>query len=263
MNLLDWQQRHLVGNLLRRRIEARYRGSVLGLAWTVLLPLAMLGVYTLVFSHFLKIRWPGAVAGDGLVTALNIYLGLIVFNYAAENLSGASNLVVEHQSYVKKIVFPLPILAHVAALASLVPLVLGLGILAAFAQFAPEARPVRLLALPVYWLSLPLWALALNWWLAAFGVYLRDINHLMSPATTALLFLSPVFYAVDILPAPWNVWFWLNPLTQPIEDARALLFAPAWPNPLPALGGCLAALLSAVAGRWVFDRLKKGFADVL
>ena len=80
-SLSDWQVRHLAIDLTKRRILSRYRGSIFGLAWAILLPLAMLAVYSLVFNHFLGVRWPGAESEGGLSAALRIYLGLIVLNF--------------------------------------------------------------------------------------------------------------------------------------------------------------------------------------
>lgn len=259
----DVSSRHLVWSLLRRRIEARFRGSVFGVLWVILLPLALLAVYTLVFNHFLKVRWPGLESATGLETALNIYLGLLVLNYFAENISGAPQLIQEHAQFVKKIVFPLPVLGYVAALAGLAPLLFGLVIAFLLSFAATGTHPLYLLALPLLWLPLLLWGVGLQWWLGALGVFVRDIAHVASPAVTLLLFLSPVFYSVGTLPAPWNDWLQFNPLTLPIESARQLLFVGQWPESGSLMLTWLAALVFALSGRWVFARLQPGFSDVL
>ncbi len=259
----DWRHRHLIAQLLRRRIEARFRGSMLGVGWNLLMPLMMLLVYTLVFDHFLKIRWPGAEAGGGLAAALRIYLGLIVLNYVAENLGSAPTLLLEHVQFVKKVVFPLPTLAYVAATSALVPLVFGIVVAAVMAVWLPDTRPWRLAALLFYWLPLYLYALAIHWWFGALGVYVRDLAHLTAPLSTMLMFLSPVFYSAEILPPPWNTWIVYNPLTVPIETARTLLFEPSWPAPGPTLISLAVALMLAFSGRIVFRKLQRGFADVL
>lgn len=261
--LPDWRHRRLIFQLLRRRLEARFRGSLLGLGWHLLMPLMMLAVYTLVFDKFLKLRWPGAETGGGMTAALNIYLGLLVFNYASENLVSAPNLLLEHVQFVKKIVFPLPILAHVAALAPLVPLVLGGMIAGGMALLVPGAHPWRLIALGFYWLPLYFYALGVQWFLGGLGVYIRDLAHLTPPVATLLMFLSPVFYSIEILPSPWNQWMNYNPLTLPIEAARDLLFSETWPALPPAFFSLLISLLFAFGGRIAFQKLQRGFADVL
>lgn len=259
----DWLHRHLITSLLLRRVGARYRGTALGLLWAVIMPLIMLAVYTLVFQTFLSVRWPGAENAGGLVAALNIYLGLLVLNFVGENLNSAPTLMQEHTPYIKKIVFPLPILCYVAAFTTLVPLAIGLGFVALFALATPQAQVSHLPLIVFYWLPLIPWAIGVQWWLSALGVYLRDLSMVMAPIVTLLMFISPVFYSIHTLPAPWNQWLVYNPLTLPIESARMLLFQPTLPAWEPVAISLAAATAFALLGRWVFNRLQKGFADVL
>lgn len=259
----DWHKRKLVINLLRRRVEAKFRGSVIGTAWVVILPLAMLAVYTLVFEHFLKVRWPGAVAGSGVETALRIYLGLLVLNFFAENLSVAPQLILEHQQFVKKIVFPLPVLAYVAVLASLLPYLLGFAVALVLLLFSSVSAPASLHLVPVVVLTLLFWGLAIQWWLAAVGVFVRDLGHMVGPLISLLMFLSPIFYDRSSIPAPWRDWLLLNPLTVPIESLRHIFFATGQLQEFALLLNLLIAMLLAVVGRAFFVRLQSGFADVI
>lgn len=259
----DWGMRSLIGALLRRRVEARFRGSILGLAWVLLLPLAMLAVYTLVFEHFLKVRWPGAVGMTGLETALRIYSGLLVLNFFAENLGGAPHLVLEHQQYVKKIVFPLPLLAYVAMLASFVPLLLGGLVALLFVGFMRVESLPSLWLLPLCLIPLLFWGLAIQWWLGAIGVFVRDLGHLVGPLVSFLMFLSPIFYDRAMIPQPWQQWLLFNPLTLPIENLRGVLFSGEFSSPAGLLANAMLALLLAMSGRAFFKRLQPGFADVI
>ena len=107
--LWPWRHRGLIAQLARREVHARYRQSWLGLVWVVLTPLMMLGVYTLVFRHVMRVRWYGLEEGN-LEFALRIYAGLAVFNFFAECVNRAPTLVLEQPHLVKKVVFPLEIL---------------------------------------------------------------------------------------------------------------------------------------------------------
>ncbi len=267
--LSDLRHRALILLFTRRRIAARYRGTLLGRLWMVLLPLAMALVFTLVFTYFLPARWPSAqtTAAHPLHTTINIYLALTLFNYLAENLASAPNLILEQPQYVKKVTFPLAIFAYVNAAAAALPLAIGLAITAALALFDPQAHFTYLWALPYYLLPLPFWAVAIHWMLGALTVYLRDIGQLIAPLTTALMFLSPIFYSAATLEAHWQKLLALNPLTVAIESARQLLYPldPSHPFPSPlqtllSLGGAIAAVLLA---RHLFNRLQPGFADLL
>ncbi len=248
-------------------MAARYRGSWLGIAWMVLQPAVMVAVFTLVFDQFLNVRWPSAITegGSALVAALNIFLGLVLFNYAAEQLNTAASSILEHPQYVKKVKFPLPLIGWVNAAAGLVPALVGLGIAAAFAALLRGSDWTAWWLLPASLLALLPWALAAQWGLGALGVYLRDLTQVLPPLTTLLMFLSPVFYPLAVLSPLWQRLLWLNPLTGPIEAARAAVLGHAepsvWLAPLltVAFAGCTVALLA----RWLFHRLAPGFGEAM
>ncbi|MCX7662638.1 MAG: ABC transporter permease [Tepidimonas fonticaldi] len=263
MRLSDIRHRWLVASLLRRRLAERYRGSALGVAWAVLLPLGMLAVYTLFFRHLLGMRWPGDPGAGDLDVALRIFVGLTFVSFAGEVLTGATRLVLEQPAYIKKMQFPLPVLAYVHVGAAFVQALLALGVAAAVAWVGGVGRPWALPLAIVYGLPLLLWALALTWALAAVGIFLRDLQHAMPPLVTVLLFLSPVFYTVAGLPPQWQALMAANPLTLPIEGVRAALLGGAVPQGSVWLGQLAAAVVAVAAARWLFERLQPGFADAL
>ena len=113
-----WNQRTLILRLARREIEARYRGSVLGIAWSLIVPLILLAVYTFVFSIVFKARWDMPIEGKG-VFALVLFTGLILFNVLAECVTRAPSLMLNNPSYIKKVVFPLETFAWVTIVVAL------------------------------------------------------------------------------------------------------------------------------------------------
>ena len=108
---LPLAQRGLIFQFARREVLGRYRGSLLGLGWSFFTPLLMLGVYTFVFVGVFKARWPGAEQAGGLEFAMQIFAGLMVFNLFAEVAGRAPRLVLDQPNLVKKVVFPLDLLA--------------------------------------------------------------------------------------------------------------------------------------------------------
>lgn len=263
MRLSDTRHRWLVVSLLRRRLAERYRGSAMGIAWAVVLPLGMLAVYTVFFRHLLGLRWPGNPGAGDLEVALRIFIGLTFVGFVGEVLTGATRLVLEQPAYVKKMQFPLPVLAYVHVGAAFVQALLALGVVAAVSWLGGVGRPWSLPLAMVYCIPLLLWALGLTWGLAAVGVFLRDLQHIVPPFVTVLLFLSPVFYTVAVLPVQWQSLMIANPLTLPIEGVRAVVLGDVAPTWLAWAGHLAAALCAAVLGRWLFDRLQPGFADAL
>lgn len=255
----------LVWQLAQRDVSARYRQSWLGVFWLVATPVLMLAVYTLVFRHVLQVRW-GDPAESDLAFAARVYAGLAVFTFFAECVNRAPTLVTEQPHLVKKVVFPLELLAWVGVAAAAVHLAVAAALLLALRALGLGGVPPSALALPLVWLPLLPLCLGLAWGLSAVGTYVRDVGPLVSMAMTALVFLSPVFFPVEALPAALRPWMALNPLATVMTLTREVVLAGRWPSAegwgawAMCLAGCGAV---ALAGRALFARLRPGFADVL
>lgn len=260
--LFPWRYASLLAQLARRDVHARHRQSWLGLAWLVLTPLLMLGVYTLVFRHVMQLRWMGADEGN-LAFALRIYAGLAVFGFFAECVNRAPGLVLEQPHLVKKVVFPLELLPWVSALSASVGLVVSALLLLLASALDRGAVPVTAWALPLVWLPLLPLVLGLGWLLAGLGTYVRDVGQLLGMVLSALMFLSPIFYPVEALPEAVRGWLLLNPLAWVITGTRDVLLAGRWPD-WPALALVMAAsLVLAALGAAFFRKVRPGFADVV
>jgi len=257
-----WRNRELIRALTRREIAARYRGAFLGVFWSFFNPIFMLAVYTFVFSVVFQSRWNGG-SGSKAEFALILYVGMIVFGLFAECVNRAPSLILANVSYVKKVVFPLEILAVVALGSALFSLLTSLSIWLAFYLAFFGIPPVTLLLFPFVLLPLILMTGGLTWLLAAFGVYLRDIGQLIGVVVTAMMFLTPIFYQVSTLPVKYQRLININPLAFVVEQSRQVL---VW-GKIPDLGfwslALLVSALTAWLGFFVFQKLRKGFADVI
>jgi lipopolysaccharide transport system permease protein len=258
-----WRNRGLIARLTRREVVGRYRGSVLGLAWSFFHPLLMLAVYTFVFSVVFESRWgPEGEAGKGQF-AVVLFVGMIVHGLFAEVVNRAPLLILSNPGYVKKVVFPLEILPVVATGAALFHSLASLAVLlAAFALFNGFLRWTAIF-MPLVLLPLLMVTLGIAWTMASLGVFLRDAGQAIGIVTVVMLFLSPVFYPVAALPEAFRPWLLANPLTFIIEQAREVLI---WGR-LPDFAGLglygLAAIAIAWAGYACFQKARRGFADVL
>ena len=252
----------LISQFARRDVQAKFRQSWLGLAWLILAPLLMLVIYTLVFRHVFQVRW--SVPGEGnLAFALRLYTGLVVFNFFAECVNRAPHLVLEQPHLVKKVVFPLEILPWSSVLAAGIQLMSGGAILLGLRWISMGSLPWSTLALPLVWLPLFPLCLGLSWALGALGTYIRDISQVVGMVVSALVFISPVFFPVEALPARMQEWMWLNPLAPVMTQTRLVLLQGQWPNLGDWAINLLGCMLVAVVGAIVFDRLRQGFSDVV
>lgn len=253
--------RSLVWQLVKRDVLSRYRGSWMGLSWSFLTPLLMLAVYTFVFREVFQARW-GEAGGDGLDFALRMYAGLVVFNFFAECVTRSPRLIVDQPNLVKKVVFPLHLLAWVSTGSGLFHLAVNTVVLLLAAVAAGYGHPTMLL-LPLVWLPLLPLILGLTWFLAALGVYLRDIGQVTGLVVSLMMFMSPIFYPVSALPERWRFWLHLNPLTLIIENTRHVVLDGTLPQALPLLAYLAVALVVAMCGAAWFHATRKGFADVI
>lgn len=257
------EHRSLLWRLTQREVIGRYRGSILGWSWSLLNPLLMLGVYTFVFSTVFKARWPDLQQAGPLGFAINLFAGLIVFGLFSECVSRAPTLILSQPSYVTKVVFPLEVLSGVAVGAATFHACTSLVVLAGFELIATGTMPVTALWLPLVWMPLILGCLALCWLLSALGVFLRDLPQLVSVSLSMLMFLSAVFYPISALPERWQPLLLANPLVIIIEQTRQVLVRGQQPSARYLLIGMPVALFCCELCFRLFQKARRGFADVI
>jgi lipopolysaccharide transport system permease protein len=258
-----WRHRELIWRLSEREIQGRYRGSVLGLTWSFVQPLTMLAVYTLVFSQVFKARWGTGEDLGPLAFAVNLFAGLIVFNLFSECINRAPGLVLANPNYVKKVVFPLEILAPVSAATAGFHALTSLMVLVIFEVAAYGRIPLSFLWLPVVWAPFLLGTLAISWILSALGVFVRDIGQLVGVLVSMLMFLSPIFFPLSALPARWLPVLQLNPLAHVIEQTRTVAILGELPSLAYIIVGISVSLMACEASYRLFQRAKPAFADVI
>jgi len=255
------RNKDLLKGLVGREVVGRYRGSVMGLLWSFFNPILMLAVYTFVFSYVFKARWSG---GDGSKTefALVLFAGLMVFNMFAECCNRAPLLITGNVGYVKKVVFPLEILPIVSLGSSLFHLLVSYIVWLLFYGLFVGVPPVTAALLPLVVLPLVLMTLGFSWILASLGVYLRDVAQVIGVVTLVLMYLSPIFYPVSIMPEQYRPFMNISPLTATVEQARDVLM---WGKGLGM--SWVISMLVGLGIAWLgfawFQKTRRGFADVL
>lgn len=257
-----WRNRELIAALIKREVIVRYRGSILGILWSFFYPLIMLSVYTFVFSVVFKARW-NTGSESRAEFALMLFAGLLIYNFFAECIIKAPQSILENVNYVKKIVFPLEILALVSVGTALFHAVVSILVwLAAYTALFGLPH-LTALCVPVVLLPLVLFTCGCCWMLASLGVYVRDITQFIGVLTGMLMFLSPIFYPASALPNPYNMLLMVNPLTLIIEHTRNALYVGKGPDMLTLLIQMSVSLVVAWLGFAWFQKTRKGFADVI
>lgn len=259
-----WRQRELCWRLTEREVLGRYRGSLFGVGWSFLHPLAMLAIYTFVFAHVFKAKWgTGAESGDTLGYSIQLFAGLIVFNLAAECINKAPQLILSNPNYVKKVVFPLEVMGVVTVFSAGLHGLVSLLVLILFQLVAYRSLEPTILLVPLAWLPLCLGLLAATWALSALGVFIRDIGQVTGVAMSMLMFLSPIFFPLSALPPQWQPLLQLNPLAIVIEQTRRVAIDGQLLSGAYVFVGTMAGLLLCELSFRCFLKAKRGFADVM
>ena len=257
------RNRHLIWQMIRRDITMRYRGSIIGVAWSFVTPMLMLIVYTFVFAVVFKARMGGGANESRVDFALNLFAGLTVFGFFSDVVSHAPRQVISNRNYVKRVVFPLEILSWVSLGSGLVRSLISLTILLLAQLIIHQSLAWTVVLFPLVLLPLIFASLGIAWFLAALGVYIRDIGQVTEVFIRILMFLSAIFYPVSALPERLQPWLRLNPLLVTIDESRKVLLRGTLPD-WNWLGIALViGIAIALGGFWWFQKTRKGFADVI
>jgi len=257
------RHRALLWQFTERNMELRHKGSHLGLIWSFLNPLLMLGLYVFVFGYVFGGKF-GARPGETRVDyALGIFLGLSIFHFIAEVLGVAPTVIIGNPNFVKKVVFPLEILPVATVGASFVHFLISIFLTLLGVAFLGPGLGWGILWLPVVYIPVLMLALGLAWFCSALGVFFRDISQITGLLSTALMFASAVFYPASRIPQPAWAILRFNPFIHAIELSRS---AALWNTPMDFqhLGYLYGiSITTAIGGYWAFYKLRPAFADVL
>jgi lipopolysaccharide transport system permease protein len=200
-----WSHRLLSGELIKRELRQQYQGSFLGAAWSILVPLFMLVIYTFVFSNF-KARWSVSlqIISPGEF-AVVLFAGLTPFNVFSTIANRSPGLVLQSPNYVKKVVFPLEILPVVALGTALVNSLINVVLVLIGSLLVYKTISPYVFLLPLAYLPLIFLCLGTGWMLASLGVYIRDISQVIGVVVQVLFFLTPILYPETMVPENLSV----------------------------------------------------------
>lgn len=267
MNFLGqpWQnlyrQRKLIGLMVRRDLVGRYKGSFAGLLWTVANPIALLAIYWFVFAVIFQVRFGADERPNSFV--FYVFAGLVPWMAFAETLIRSNNSIIENVNLVKKVVFPLEVLPVNHTLSSCVNSLVGIVLLVVVVLGTRGTLPWTVALLPLILIPQLLMTAGFGWFLASLGVFVRDINHVLSLVLTIWMFLTPIVYPESLVPASLLPVLRLNPFTAVVAGYRNILLDGKLPELAPWLYLVGVSLTVFFLGYFWFTRSKKAFADVI
>ena len=257
-----WNHRELIIALTNREIRGPYKGGALGISWGIVSPVAMLTIYSFIFSQIFQARWGGTTGGP-VNFALNLFSGLIAFNIFSESARKSTRLISDNPNFVKKIIFPLEVLGMATVATSCFHAVLSLSVLLIFKLLFTGGIPFTTLWLPVIWIPLVLGSLATTWLLSAVGVFSRDSDQAVNLGLSLLMFITPIFYPLNALPDKWQTILRLNPLSSIVDQTKRACIDGVAPNSLSVAASIILAMLICEVCLRIFNKSRREFADEL
>jgi len=251
------RDRALFVNFFWRELTARYLGSVTGLAWALLNPIALLAVYQFVFTHIFRVT---AFAGQSFIAFVAV--ALWPWLAAQEALQRGAVSLASYSGMIRKVAFPheIVVFASVAATFALQ----FAGYLAVLVVLKVAGEPIHLRGLLVafpLWLILAVGLVGVTLALAALQVFVRDVEHVLMPLLMMLMYLTPILYPLTLVPASLRDIVAANPFSWLVSRLRdALLDGQVGVHGSDAIA-LVVALGLFVAGRWLFSRLSPHFED--
>lgn len=248
--------RQMIISLVRRDLRGRYKGSVLGFLWTFLNPLLQLVVYSLVFSTIMR-------AGIEEYY-LFLFVGLVPWMFFGSCLTGGTGCIWQQQDMVKKIYFPREVLPISYVLSQFVNMLLTFIVIFSVLILSGHGlNAAALCYLPVVMLVELILALGMTMILCGLAVYFRDLEYIFSIVSMAWMYLTPVMYAMEMVPVEYQKYFLANPMTPVISAYRDILYYKQIPHLHTLLSGFIFGNVILMAGWFVFSVMKRNFAEEL
>ncbi|HKB13466.1 MAG TPA: ABC transporter permease [Vicinamibacterales bacterium] len=240
-----WRLRRVLISSARVELKKRYAGSLLGLAWTVLYPLLFLSVYLFLWLVVFRVRMPGATTP--LDYTVFVFGGLVPYLFLTETLSSATTSIRQNIHLVKGVIVPIELIPTRAVAVGLAAHAVGLALVVALSA-VNHTLSIRVATIPAIVALEVLMLAGLSWIAAGLGVLVPDTAYLVTLATMLLMFVSPIAFRPEMVPANLRFVVWLNPVTYMADAYRGALIA-SYPlaGALPAFAAIAVATFAAGA----------------
>jgi lipopolysaccharide transport system permease protein len=247
-----WAYRGFILGNVKREFQLKYRNSLLGAAWTVINPLAMIIVYTVIFSQIMRAKLPGI---DGTF-AYSIYLcaGVLTWGLFAEMVSRAQNTFIENASLLKKLSFPRLCLPVIVVANALVNFFIVFGLFTIFLLISGNFPGLVYLALFPVLAILVMFSIGLGISLGVLNVFFRDVGQFFGVVIQFWFWCTPIVYPITILPEPMRALMGYNPMANLINAFQGILVTGQWPDWTSLLPVSIIAIILCAFGMRLFRK---------
>ena len=254
-----WRYRELLYFLAWRDILVRYKQTAIGIAWALIRPLATMIVFTIIFGTLAQLKTEAGAPYPILVLA-----AMLPWQFFANALSDCGTSVLSNANLISKVYFPRLIVPASAVVVSFVDFAISGIILVGMMGWYGYWPTWRIVTLPLFVLIAFAAALGAGVWLAALTVKYRDFRYVVPFLVQFGLYISPVGFSSDVVPAPWRLLYSLNPMVGVIDGFRWAILGEGATLYLPGLALSLAMVAVLLfGGVWYFRKTERSFADII
>lgn len=247
----------LFWQLTIREIKAKYKQSILGYAWVLLVPLINLVVLTIVFKYLFR------VPTSNIPYPVFLFTALVPWTFLSNALSTATGSIISNGSLVTKVTLPREIFPLASISSKLIDLLLTGMVLIGFLIFYHIPFHLTLFLVPVIFLIQLMLMIGVSFILSATNTFFRDVENLLAVFLTVWMYLTPIIYSYQMIPSGLRKYFNLNPMTPVINSYRNVILDGVLPNWYLLAYSFAIALFFFLFGLWFFRRRARNFADVI
>lgn len=251
-----WSYRELIHVMVIRDLKVRYKQTVMGVAWSVIQPLTMMMIFTLIFSRLAKIP------SDGYPYPVFVFSGLLAWNFFSNSVSTSGVSLIGSSNLVSKVYFPRIIIPLSSIGVSLVDFSIGSVLLIGLMVFYDQSFSLQILALPLFVVGLMTLSLGFGSWLAAITVTYRDFRYIIAYLLQIWMYVTPVIYPLNFVPENWRWLLYLNPMYAWVGGIRACFLN----QPIDWFGTTISIGITVIifaAGMIYFQTTQRRFADII
>jgi len=257
LNLAElWQYRELIYFLAWRDVKVRYKQTIVGVAWVLLQPLAMMAIFYLLFGRLVKIP------SDGMPYPLFVLAALLPWQFFSRVISESTNSLITDQRLITRVYFPRLVVPIATSVAALVDFGLAMCLLVLLMFIFGVVPGMTVFLLPIFILLMLIAALGVGFWLSALNVEYRDVMHAVPFLNQLWFFATPVVYSTTLLPERWRFLYGLNPMTAVVEGFRWCLLGAGQFTLMSATSAIVAVILFVTGMIWFRSR-ERTFVDAL
>jgi ABC-type polysaccharide/polyol phosphate export permease len=251
-----WNHTFLLQNLVLKDFRIRYRNMSLGVLWSVVNPLVMMGVLTFIFTRV----FPNRAAPNFAVFVL---CALVPFNFYSLSLNAGTTSLLENQSLIKRVRCPREIFPIAAVLSNCLHFLIQIGLLIIFVFAFGYSVNRYWLWLPVLWVTEVVFMCGLVLSTSVLDIYYRDIRYLVEASSVVMFWAVPIFYSFSVVPARYKLLYLLNPISVVAMAGRSVLMDGKSPTAEMLFPFFVVSFAFLLIGFAVFARLKRDMADYL